>query len=156
MVIDVHLKNKSKFKNDFNDHELNPNLGDYIFNKALISKLTKKKGLKIRIKSDFEISEIEKETFIDMIRSYYGNLIKTELIYLSINNLKSAVLFLVGIFVLLIAYFLNNFVIHEIFIIIGWLGIWEAIYSFLFANGKHRRKEKLLKKLTECYIEINE
>lgn len=134
---------------------MNPDLGDYIFNKALIYKLTKKKGLKIRINSDFEISEIEKEKLIDMIRSYYGHLIKTELIYLNINNLKSAVLFLVGIFVLLITYFFNNFVIHEIFIIVGWLAIWEAIYSFLFANGKHKRKEKLLKKLTKCYIEIN-
>ena len=155
MIIDVYLKNKNDFINEFNEEELNPNLGDYIFNKALISKLTKKKGFKIRIKSDFEILETEKEIFIDMIRSYYGHLIKTELIYLNINNLKSAILFLGGIFVLLIAYFFNNFVIHEVFISMGWLGIWEASYSFLFANGKHRRKEKLLKKLTECYIEIN-
>lgn len=155
MIIDVHLKNKESLTNVFNDKELNSDLGDYIFHKALIYKLTKKLNLKINIKTDFEVSEDDKENIIDMIRSYYGHLVKTEIIYLNINNFKSMLLFIIGFIVLLITYFIKSFVIHEIFVIIGWLVTWEAAYSVLFANGKHKRRKHLLKKLTTCYIEIN-
>lgn len=156
MVIDVHLKNKESFTNVFNDKELNPELGNYIFHKALIYKLTKKLNLKINIKTDFEVSEDDKGNIIDMIRSYYGHLVKTEMIYLNINNLKSVFLLIIGILILFVAYFVKGFVIHEIFVIIGWLVIGEAVYSVLFANRKRQRRKHLLKKLTTCYIEINQ
>ena len=109
MIIDVYLKNKDMLTNEFNDKELNSSLGDYIFNKALICKLNKRDNFQIQIKTDFEVSESEKENVIDMIRSYYGHLVKTELIYLEINNFESMILSLIGILVLLITYFLNNF-----------------------------------------------
>lgn len=158
MSIDVYLKNKEEFANKFNGQELNKELGDYIFNKALIHKLNKKQGLKINIKTDFEVDEYEQDKMIDMIRSYYGNLVKVELIYLRTSYIKNIILFLVGIVLLMMSYLFENitkFLLPEIFIIIGWLAIWEMAYGVLFANSKHHLKIKLLKKLTTCYIEIN-
>ena len=155
MIIELHLKSIDDLTNEFNDKELNSSLGEYIFNKALISKLNKKKNLEIKITTDFEVSESDKESIVDMIRSYYGNLVKIELIYLGINNSQSIILSFAGILVLFIAYFFSNFVIHEIFIIIGWLAIWEAGYSLMFSNRKHKRRNQILKKLTNCYIKIN-
>lgn len=157
MNVEVYLKSKESFVNRFNDKELNSELGDYIFNKALISKLIKKQGLKIKICTNFEVAEEEKESMLDMIRSYYGHLIKTELIYLKINYIKSLILFLVGIVLLSLAYvseFVTKFVLPEILVIIGWLAIWEAANAILLSNTNHNKKIKILKNLTTCYVEI--
>lgn len=159
MNIDIYLKSREDFKNQYNSNELNKDLGDYIFKKASISKLTRKKLLKINIKTDFEMDEFEKNNMIDMIRAYYGNSIKVELIYLKNMYFKNIILFIIGVILLMIAYFFENitdFLLPEIFIIIGWLAIWEMAYNFLFSNSKHYIRIKILKKLTNCYIEIEQ
>lgn len=157
MVIDVYLKNIDDFKNKFNYNELNNELGEYIFNKAIIQKITRKKGLKINIQTDFELSEQEKDNMVDILRSYYGNKIKIELIYLKKSYIKSAILFIIGIVLLMAAYFfehLTKFLLPEIFIIVGWLAIWEMGYNVLFYDSKRRLAISLLKKLTNCHIQV--
>lgn len=44
--------------------------------------------------------------------------------------------------------------IPEIFLIISWVAIYEAIYSFIFVDTKEMIKTKRLKKLTNCKIEF--
>lgn len=159
MNIEIYLKNKEDFRNQFNNNELKVELGDYILNKAHIYKLTRKTDLKLHIETNFEVDEIEKNHMIDMIRSYYGNLIKIELIYLRNSYVKSIVLFFIGIVLLIMSYYskyITEFLLPEIFIIIGWLAIWETAYNILFSNSKHHLRVKLLKKLTNCYIEIEQ
>ena len=158
MKIDISLKNMNEFINKFNSSELNAELGEYIFNKARIYKITRRKGLRLNITIDFEVNEQQKNTMIDIIRGYYGNLIKLELIYLKTSYIKSAILFLIGIVLLVLSQvteIVTSFLLPEIFVIMGWLAIWEMAYNVLFYDSKHRINIKLLKKLTKCYIEIN-
>lgn len=157
MDININLSNQEDLINKFNSKELNRELGDYIYNKALISKMNNKKFFRINIKTDFEISL--KDEIVDMIRSYYGYQVKEELIHLKHSYIKNIVLFIVGVALLIAAYFteiITNFLLPEIFIIIGWLAIGEMAYAVLFSNSKHRLKIRLLKKLTKCKIIINE
>lgn len=159
MNIDIYLKNKEEVANKFNEGELNSELGNYIFNKALINRLNKKQVLKINVKTDFEVNEKGKEKIVDMIRAYYGHLVKVELIYLKTNRIKSLILFVIGVVLLVFAQLIENvtkFLLPEIFIIMGWLAIWEMTYSLLFLNGQQRIKIKILKKLTTCYIGIEQ
>lgn len=158
MNIDVFLKDKEQYKNEFNENELNPEFGNYIFNKVLVYNLNKKQKFKINVQTDFEIDETEKNNIVDMIRSYYGNLVKIELINIRITYIKSVVLFVIGTVLIMLSYLFENitrFLLPEIFVIIGWLAIGEMAYSILFSNNKHRLKIKLLKQLTNCHIEIN-
>ena len=157
MDINVNLINREDLVNKFNNKELNGELGDYIYQKAITSKISRDKFFRINIKTDFEIST--KEEILDMIRSYYGNKVKEELLHLKRDYIKNSILFIIGIVLLILAYFtktITDFVLPEIFIIVGWLAIWEMAYGVVFSGGKHRLKIRLLKKLTRCKIIINE
>lgn len=154
--INVKLSNYEVLVNNFNEEELNEELGDYIYKKALLSKIVKNKFFRINIKSEFKIDQ--KEQIIDMIRSYFGNKVKEEIIFLKHSYMKNLILFIVGIVLLVLAYYIEtftDFLLPEIFVILGWLGIWEMAYGFLFSNSKSRLKIRLLKKLTKCKISIN-
>ena len=157
-IVDVNIKlsNYDDLVNKFNEEELNNELGDYIYEKIIISKINKDKFFRINIETEFEIDK--KEKMIDMIRSYYGNKVKEELIFLKHSYIKDLILCIAGILLLVFAYYIETFtqfVLPEIFVILGWLGIGEMGYGVLFADGKSRLKIRLLKKLTRCKIIIN-
>lgn len=157
MDININLVNKEDLINKFNNQELNSELGDYIYQKAVISKISRNKFFRINIKTDFQTNS--KEEILDMIRSYYGNKVKEELLHLKRDYIKNSILFIIGIILLILAYFtqtITDFVLPEIFIIVGWLAIWEMAYGVFFYNSKHRLRVRLLKKLTKCKIIINE
>lgn len=157
MDININLVNKEDLVNKFNNEELNTELGDYIYQKAIISKISRNKFFRINIKTDFEINT--REEMLNMVRSYYGNKVKEELLHLKREYIKNSILFIIGIILLILAYFtktITDFVLPEILIIVGWLAIWEMAYGVVFSGGKHRLKVRILKKLTKCKIIINE
>ena len=91
MDINVKLNNYEDLVNQFNEEELNEELGDYVYKKAVISKISKDKFFRINIKTDFEIKQ--KEPIVDMVRFYFGNKVKEEIIFLEHAYLKNILLF---------------------------------------------------------------
>lgn len=157
MSIEVYLQDKNDFINKFNKKELNSELGEYIFNRSLVVKDNKKESIIIKLETDFKITKQDKDNMIDQIRSYYGHQIKGELVYLKSSYIKNSILLIIGVILITISYILQSFsgfLLPEIFLIAGWVSIWEMAYSLLFSNNKHRLRIKMLKKLTNCYIEI--
>jgi len=47
-----------------------------------------------------------------------------------------------------------DFLIPELFLISGWVAIWEMVDSILFVYNKNRIERKIAKKLSKCVIEF--
>jgi len=156
-MIEVFITDKQVFYNEFNSLRLSNSLGDYIYNEALIFK--KNVDFQINIKTNFSLTKQEKNEIVDMIREYFGLLIKRTINYYKFNRLKKFLTFLLGIFLIAISQFVsinNIFLVSEIFLIIGWVAIWEVFDNVLFIEIKKKFKLNRYKKLVKCKIYFEE
>lgn len=153
--IDITLDNMDDASSIYNDDILNEELSDYILKQAM--GIFPKQKVIIKIKPLFEINQLEKEKLVDMIRKNYGIDIKESLIRRKYELIKKIILMLVGTVFILASELLESngiMLMPEIFLIISWVAIYEAIYSSIFVDTKEMIKTKRLKKLTNCKIEF--
>ena len=153
--IDITLDNMDDASSIYNDDILNEELSDYILKQAM--GIFPKQKVIIKIKPLFEINQSEKEKLVDMIRKNYGIDIRENLIRRKYELIKKIILMLVGTVFILVSELLESngiMLMPEIFLIISWVAIYEAIYSFIFVDTKEMIKTKRLKKLTNCKIEF--
>lgn len=62
---------------------------------------------------------------------------------------------LLGILLLFLSTVIRGmFIFEEVFLIIGWVPIWEAVDIELFSDVKEKKKRNALKKLLESNLEI--
>lgn len=154
-IIDITLKSLEDAKSIYNDNTLSEELSNYIYKECLGINI--KKSFKIRIKPYFKITEKEKDELVTLIRSNFGLDIQEKLIHRKRENIKQALLFVIGIFFI----FLSNlvhlesvFIMNEVLLIAGWVQIWEAVYSIFFVDTSNNYSIKRLKQLTTCKIEF--
>ena len=155
IIIDITINDLEDVTNRFNSKKLSDELSNYIYNECKGNSL--KDNIKINIHTLRELTDDEKEKIVDMIRSNYGIDIKENMLYIKYTNIKGIILFIVGIFLICIYNFLNNFElswIPETLLIISWVVVWEAVYNFIFLETQKRIEIKRLKKLTNCKIEF--
>lgn len=153
--INITIDNLDDITNEFNNTKLSDELSNYIYNECKGNSL--KENIKINIHTSKQFTDEEKEKIVDMIRSNYGIDIKENMLYIKYTNIKGLILFFVGIFLICIYNFLNNFElawIPETLLIISWVVIWEAVYNFIFLETQKRIEIKRLKKLTNCKIDF--
>ena len=153
--INITVDNLDDITNKFNNTTLSDELSDYIYNECKGNSL--RENIKINIHTSKQFTDEEKEKIVDMIRSNYGIDIKENMLYIKYTNIKGLILFIVGIFLICIYNFLNNFElawIPETILIISWVVIWEAVYNFIFLEVQKRIEIKRLKKLTNCKIDF--
>lgn len=153
--IDITLDNMDDASSIYNDDILNEELSDYILKQTM--GIFPKQKVIIKIKPLFEINQSEKEKLVDMIRKNYGIDIRESLIRRKYELIKKIILMLVGTVFILASELLESngiMLMPEIFLIISWVAIYEAIYSFIFVDTKEMIKTKRLKKLTNCKIEF--
>lgn len=150
-IINITLNSKSDYLSKYNDKRISRELNDYILEECKSINLDN--NLEIHVKTNFEMSDIEKNDLVDMIRENYGiDIREIEMLSkrLFIFNCISVIL---GIIFLAIYFFSEGIpVISEFILIIGWLLIWEAASNMVFQNIKNRTKIKRRRKLTECKI----
>lgn len=151
-IILVTLNDKNSYKNPFNDNKLSQDLSDYILDEC--KGLTYNNELELHIKANFHFSQEEKIKLINIIRSNYGLYIRENIIYMDHLIRKNIFLFLGGCLFILLSFALEQVssVISEIILIIGWVGIWEVVYSAFFSDYKKRMEIKRLKQLTNSKI----
>lgn len=153
--IDVTLNSFEDSTSKFNNNTLNEELSNYIFKEC--TGINLKNNIIIRIKPEFNITDIQKEKLVDMIRANYGLDISENLIHVKYENVKKLLLMIFGIIFVLLSELITLdyiFIIKEVLLIIGWVGIWEAVYSLIFVDLKKKFEMKRLKQLTTCKIEF--
>ena len=148
-TININLKSIEDATNEFNDKLLSSNLDTYILEN---SKHTRNKE-----RISLTISNISsKKEQNDLIHSHY---LKKVIQLKKIDHYDDyfrLLLLLLGIILIIISEQLTLF-LSELFLIAGWVVIWEVVYDILFTGIKRKRELKIAKKLSTCEINfINE
>lgn len=152
-AIELVINDKEEFCNSFNNKKLSSDLGNYIYNESLI--FNRNESFQINIKTKFDLAKNEKNEIVDMIREYFGLRIRETINYYKFNRIKKILLFLLGIILITISHFVsvnNEFLISEVFLIIGWVAIWEVFDNILLVETKKKFKLNRYKKLVNCKI----
>ncbi len=152
-IIEISFDEKDDYINQFNENKLSNDLSNYILDecrgKSLANRIT------LNVKVNFKMSSKEKEEFKKMIHENYKSDLEEYMLILRHSNLKKMIVFFIGIILIYLHYFKDisdNKVISEVILVIGWVAIWEAAYTWLFENSKNRIKTKRLKQLAKCKI----
>lgn len=151
-IIVVTLEDQHSYKNPFNENKLSQDLSNYILEEC--KGLNYNDELELHIKTKFDISREEKVNIINMIRSNYGIDVRENVIYREHLIKKNILLFIFGCLFIAYSFFIEDVsaTISEIILIIGWVGIWEVVYSIFFSEYKKRMEIKRLKQLTNSRI----
>ena len=152
-IIAISFDEKDDYINQFNNNKLSNSLSNYILEecrgKSLANRIT------LNVKTNFKISVQEKEEFIKMVHENYKTDLEEYTLVLKHSNLKKILIFFIGIVLIYLAYFndiVSNKVISEVILVIGWVAIWEAAYTWLFESNENRIKIKRLRQLAKCRI----
>lgn len=152
--IEINIKNYGDVIAKFDNDKLSQELASFIYRECLTFPLKSK--IEINIKSESKLSKANQNNITDMIHAYFGQEISHLLIVSKHQTYRQIVLFLLG--GILIAFSALKilsylYVLKEICLIIGWVMIWEVVYTLLFDDVKRRIKLKKYKQL--CKAKIN-
>ncbi len=151
-IIRIYIEDKDDYTSPYNHQKLNSDLLAYI--------LDEHKGIPIHHNIHIEVhsphifDNQERSNFIHILRSNLGEDIKESYLEMKLTYIRAIILAFTGIlFIFLSSYFTDSTnVFREISVIIGWLGIYEACYIFLFDNMQNRIKIKKYKKLVNAKV----
>ena len=148
--IKIHLKNKADYTNIYNDNILSYNLSNYILEET--KGINYKQKLSFIISKDFDMSDIEKNNLVDMIRNCFGTDV-SEIINISKKQLiANSIIFSIGICFLILYYLIVPKFISELSLILGWVFIGESICNFLYKGIENRIKIKKRKQIIDAKI----
>lgn len=154
-IITIYIEDKDDYTSPYNHHKLNAELLAYI--------LDENKGIpfnhdvEIKINSPHSFSKLEKNNFVNILRSNLGEDIKENYLEMKLTYIRATILFLIGtLFILFSSFITTHEVISEISLIVGWVGIWEACYILLFDSIHNRIKIKKFKKLVNAKVIFDE
>lgn len=149
--IEVLLHDRDDYVNIFNNDRISSDLDDYILNE------TKTIGLKehiiIEIKSEFDMSDDEKNKLRDMIKlSFYDDIIELNVFEKTLLK-KNIIFMIIGVLFILMYFLFNEFIIiNELLLIIGWLFVSESIYALIFGSSDNNIKILKRKQLVNSDI----
>lgn len=151
MNIKIELKNINQALNEFNSNMLSNALDEYIINSLSHANLYKKNlNLEVKGLSNKE----EQEKLNKVIHEHYSKKFKIFELHDNIDDYFKIIFGCFGI----VAVILSNkfsFLLSELFLIAGWVIIWEIIYDLLFNEIKRKRKNKIYRLLANCKIDYH-
>lgn len=149
-VIKIHLRSKEDYKNTYNEEFLSYELSNYILEE--LKGIDAKQKIKFSISTDFDITELEKNNLVDMIRNNYGADI-SEIINLSKKEqLANYLILLVGFIFIIIYLSLDINFLSEFILIFGWVFLGEAICNFLYKSIEKRHKISRRKQIVTAKV----
>lgn len=148
MDINIELKNLEMALNPFNKDILSDELENYIF-RACEQQLLKNKDLNINITGLNYLEDQKKLN--NIIHTYYQNKTTIYKKIDSVDNYIRITLTCIGAIVILISHEFD-FLLSELFLIAGWVIIWEIVYDLLFNEIKRKRKKKIYSRLSTVKI----
>ena len=135
--MNIEVKKLEDALNPFNKEILSEELDKYIVKLCQID-IKNAKELNIICNLNLE----EKKLIENTIHNHYTNLTKRLNKVDKYDNYIRIVLLFIGIILLLISEEITSF-IKELFLITGWVFIWEMLYDILFNQIKRKRKNQI-------------
>lgn len=150
--VEIILKDKNDFVSRYNNNRISRDLYKYIKDEIKLLDVTKK--INIEIKPLFKMSDDEKELLAINIKKTCKEEIE-DIKYLHQKVILKEILFLIiGIIITFICFTIKNSpVISEIFLIIGWLFVWESVRNIVFTKVENKIKIKRLKQIIKSDID---
>lgn len=141
----VNIESKSDIYEKYNNG-LSRDLINYLIKESKFAH----DNIKITINTNLKLDNID--TFIkDGLKNAYN---ETRIIDRT-HNIKQLLLLIIGTIFLIISTLTFN-IIKEIIIIAGWVAIWEVVDISLNIDSELKLTRKIIKKLINCKIEVNE
>lgn len=148
-IIEIDLYNEETLYEKYNKNIVSKELINYIIEQAMF--ISEYDTVKVLVRNKCKVDK----NYLDMIKEGLEIEYKKKLRNRYINNIKQVILLLIGLLFLFISAIIKDgFIFKEVFLIIGWVPIWEVIEIELFTDVEERRIRKILKKLLESDFEI--
>lgn len=150
-IIKINIKKKDDYVSKYNDDILSKELSNYIIEESRIFHL--KSNICIEVTSNYDMDDLEKEKFINMIRTNFSNEIKEMLFYRKKNIIIDFFMFIFGI-ISLIIYFISSSipVLSEFILVFSWVLIWESAHNLIFSGFSNKVEIERKKMITNCMI----
>ena len=148
-VIKIDLYNKKYFFEKYNESAVSRNLINYLVEQAIY--IDKNDTIKVIVNDRCEFGEDCLKIIKDGLELEYQKNLKN----CKLTNIKQVTLMFLGVLILFLSTIIQGmFVFDEVFLIIGWVPIWEAVDIELFSDVKEKKKRKILKKILEGKFEL--
>ncbi len=141
----VNLKSESDLYEKYSD-----NISNELINYLIKESKYTKNDVKIVINTKLNIKNLDSLIKNALIKTYEETR-KVD----RIHNVKQILFFILGIVFLIFSTFVLFDLVKEIVIIAGWVAIWEVVDISLNVDSELKINRKLIKKLIECRIEVN-
>lgn len=153
-IIKIHLNERTDYINNYNQRILSYNLSNYIL-EELKGTNTKQK-IKFDISSDFDMSDLEKNNLVDMIRNNFGADI-SEIINISKQHrLINFLMLLISIILIIIYSVLNTEIIAQYTLILGWVLMEQTICYFLYKGTEYNHQISRRKQIVNAKVTFKE
>lgn len=143
MKIEINITNENELLNIYNKNIISETLDNYL--------ITSLEHRSLKEDITINITGTKNEFIKSIITNYY----EEKYLYLKkidkLDNYIRLTLFLIGILAIFISKQFTN-IVSEIFLIAGWVIIWEIIYDVLFSEIKRKRKARIYKTLANAKI----
>lgn len=148
--INISILDKEDFFDKYNEERVSKGLIEYIIEESRFVK--KRDDLSIILSiDDSNNSEFYKSKIKEGLSKRYEKSKQKE----KNNNFKQLILFLIGIvFLFISAITSDETIFKEVFLIVGWVPIWEVIDIQLFSDLNERKNRKIIKRLLKSNILI--
>lgn len=153
-IINVDLDNNYEFINRYDDNIISDELHNYLINSAM--KFRDRDNIVIRIGFNYEVTDDIKKKAINFIKDdikmgvYMSSKFK-------LFDFSDVYLFIIGISCIIISImfsYLGIDVFSEVFVIVGWVCVWELVDNFLFDGSYERKLKRKYNQLSKARIEL--
>lgn len=145
-TIKIKLENLVDATNKYNQELLSEELNNYITQNCHIHPKER-----IEIKINGLTKKEDQEKIKKLIHYHYQNKVKQLNKIDKYDDYFRLILLLLGIILIIISEQFTS-LLSELFLIAGWVVVWEMVYDILFTGMKRKRDLKLMKKLAICEI----
>ncbi len=140
----IKINTNSNILNEFDNNKISDSLDNYLLNELKFKPFKNKVTL--------VLVGHEKENFESIIKNYYQEKYTSAKKLDNLDNYIRGILFIIGLIAILISEQFQS-ILNEIFLIAGWVVIWEVLYDILFNELKRKRTSNIYKALANCNFE---
>ena len=148
--VEIFIDEQNDFVSNYNTNMLNPELKHYILEELRGSNL--KKRITINIVGNYFNTPEKKNEFLKLFKNEFSLSIKDYTMYLKYSIMASLFLGVAGIIFIILSNIISSSLFKEIFLIMGWLGIWESTANLIFNESKNYLIIKRHKRILEAKI----
>lgn len=145
-VINVDFLDESDIVSRYDGSKISNDLIEYLIKEAEF--VRKKDSIKIIISNKCKTKIKYKEMLYNAFNEAYTNNLRIH----AKNNIIQVILFILGVFFIFMSFQIKNELWEEIFLIGGWVPIWEMVDLELFSDVRGNRRKHILLKLKESEI----